>query len=550
MKVIITNGLIFDGTDFLDYDSILVRGDRIEAVSSFDNVKAREPAAKVIDVEGKLVTPGFIDSHCHLSMAGIYIAKGVLLHNKTSIVDIIEALQQKAKSTPKGSWIMGFGWDDSLIENDRKYLTRWDLDEISQDHPIVVEHISGHFLVANSAALKLAGITRDTPNPQGGLIDRDENGEPTGILYDEAMNLVLRLIPPPSLNELIIGIKKAQKMWLSTGFTSIEDANSFNARDMVIKAYKRVVERGELLLRTRVAYPLSGSELVEDGLGVLDYIRETTRSDNVIKGNLIKVFYDGSGLGRTALLYDDWCKDFRPLKGYRGIRVIDKTMFKTILVTAFTRKIRVAVHAIGDRAVDEVVETITSTTSSYSSRSERCQFSIVHAFLVTREAIELMSKHGICVKTQSSFIYSHGHAYAANFCLNRATRAFPLKTMIKNGVIVANSTDAPYVGMPNSGYGLLGAVYRITRVKIMQTNNILGVDERIDFIEALRTFTSYAALATGFENLVGKIRTGMKADIVVWNIASKNPSITDLQRLAPGIIMINGNIMNSPMPNT
>ncbi len=530
---LIIRGTIFTGRAKSPLqEAILIRDNTIVLVGSFSEAKRRATNAKVLDFGQKLVTPGLIDAHCHMSLAGLYMEIGIDASHVGSIGELLDLIRSKLSSSRE--WIYVYGLSESKLR-EKRLPTRWDLDEVAPSKPVVVEHASGHLVIANTEALRRAGITRHTRSPPGGLIDRDEGGEPTGILYDAAMGLVLEKMPPPHHHDWVKGLAKAQRIWVQRGFTAVEDNGTFQAFKSILDAYKELESSGELVIRARVAYAISSVKELSEAIESVTLYRGM--DTEWVRTNLVKFFYDGSGLARTALLYDDWCKDSRPERGNKGLRMMEPEDAYKIITTSLGNNIRVAVHAIGDRAVDEILGVANKASEAHF---KDCTLSIVHAILITREAVSKMRSLGICVKTQTGFIYTHGDTYASNLCTTRARKAFPLRTLINNGVVVANSTDAPFVGSPNPVEGLYGAVYRKTRTGRVD----FGREEAVSFREALETYTYMAAKAIGWDDTIGEIAAGKRADIVVWNISSLEPSEQELLDMKPLLVMVNGHIVH------
>ncbi len=536
MGLLIIKGQVFTGLPPYNEpkEAILIKDDTILFVGSYSEAlkKVNGENIEELDFGDHLITPGLIDSHCHLSLAGLYAMTGVDLRDVTSFDEIKEKIRSEIKAGK--SIVYAYGFDESSIG---KTLSRWELDEIDSSTPIIVEHISGHMLIANSEALRRAGIRRDTPNPPGGLIERDESGEPTGILKDSAMNLILKILPSPTMEDWIRGIEKAQEMWLRGGFTSIEDTGTFGSWDYIFKAYRTLDERGELKLRVRVAYTISNASESKEAL---KRVQDSKGYESEhLKTNLIKLFYDGSGLARTALLYEDWCYNGKPLKGFKGIRTFDPKDLEKVLHLFLNNNIRVAIHAIGDRAVDEI---ITSYMNVFERRSfNRCALSIIHAILVSQKALDLLGPLGICIKTQPNFMYTHGHIYASNLCESRSRRAFPLRSFLKKGVTVAGSTDAPFVGRPNASEGIYGAMFRKPRIRHEVYS--FGKEESITFTEALLLYTAFGAKAIGMDDLVGTLSPGKKADLVVWNLRTLEPTEDQVLNMKPLKVFVGGKVV-------
>ncbi len=536
LRSLIIRGQIYTGLSPYNVvqEAVLIEGDTIAFVGSFNDAvkKVKDNNFEVLDFDNNLVTPGLIDSHCHLSVAGLYIETSIDLGKASNIDEIKDIIRSEIRKGKK--WIYAYGFDEGLFG---RILNRWDLDDVDQNIPIIVEHVSGHMVIANSEALRRAGITKDTLDPQGGLIEKDEKGEPTGILKDTAMDLVLKILPPPTQDQWTRGILKAQRLWISNGFTSIEDTGTFGAWENIINAYRILNERGDLKIRVRVAYAISNVSEAERAFKKV--LSSKVYEDSHLRTNLIKIFYDGSGLARTALLYDDWCMNGKPMKNFKGIRVTEPSDLEKMLKLFLDNNMRVAIHAIGDRAVDEITE---SYKRSFDRKKvKECSLSIIHAILVSKKGLDFLSDLKICVKTQPNFIYTHGHIYASNLCEYRTKRSFPLRSLLNQEVITAGSSDAPFVGSPNAGEGLYGAVFRKPRLKDKMFD--YGSEESISFPEALAMYTSLAAKAIGMEDIVGSLVPEKKADLVVWNLNTLHPTEKQVLGMKPLKVFIGGKLV-------
>ncbi len=522
-------GNVFTGSGNKLEEAIIIKGDRITYVGELKRALRRAQGFKILDYTDHLVTPGLIDSHCHMSLAGLYLNMGVSLNDVNSIDDIKNKIKEEIK---KGkNIIFAFGLDESRLKEGR-LPKRWDLDEISNKIPIIIEHISGHLVIVNSELLRRAGIERGAKSPPGGMIELDENGEPSGILRDSAMNIAYKFLPSPTEDLWIKGINEVQRSWLSMGYTAVEDVGTFGAWESISKAYDLLRSKGSLLIRARIAYAIENINEIETAIDKVSSFVE----DDLLRSRLIKVFYDGSGFARTALLYEDWCENFKPIKGWKGLRVMEREAFARIAENVLSKGLDLTVHAIGDKAVDEILESYNSLLSIAKGK-----LSLVHAIVISNKGLELLRENNVYIKTQPGFIYTHGHIYGPNLCKERMKRAFPLRTLLDNGVIVASSTDAPFVGMPDPREAFLGAIFRKSKIH----NLNFGSDESITFKEALITYTLYAAKATGFYDIAGSIEEDKKADIVIWNIRDLNPSKGEIESLRPLLTMVNGNIVYS-----
>lgn len=531
--IAIVNGIVYTASSNNIAEAVVIDKGKIVYIGSSSNAICRAKSCKIIDAEGHLITPGFIDSHCHLAQAGFLEKYGINLLHIRSINQIIDIISEKARKTKPGTWIYGYGLDENLLKEGRPPL-RHDLDEATSKHPVFLEHISGHMAVVNSYALKIAGITKDTPDPPGGIIERDERGEPIGVLRDSAMSLVTRFMSEPSIDMWMKCIEVAQYMWISKGITAIEDVGLLGQGSNILAAYRRLARSNRLIIRTRFSYPISSSKELNQ-----DLIKKLKSIDSrFLRVSALKIFYDGSGLARTALMHDNWCREYKVDKDSRGLRLIPQDDLINIIRLANKENLRVSIHAIGDKAIDEVVEAISIAKMSY-----KAQHSIIHCIVPTKKSIETMSKLGIGVKIQTSFIYSYGHVYAANLCLERARRAFPIKTFLRHGIVVGNGSDAPFLNPPDPGYGLYGAVVRKPRIKTPY-DDPFGSEEKITFIDAIKTYTRLASITIGWDDEIGSIDVGKKADLVIWNIKTLDPRPQDLLNLKPLTTFIEGNIVH------
>ncbi|MDQ2945345.1 MAG: amidohydrolase, partial [Acidobacteriota bacterium] len=267
-------------------------GSRIVAVGSTSDVQRWVGAStRVVDLGGKLMLPGFNDAHVHFFSGGLNLA-GVQLRDANSEAEFRNRTRGFAEKVPKGRWILGGNWDHENWTPARLPTRQW-IDAVTPDHPVFVNRLDGHMSLANSLALKLAGITRDTPDPPGGEIVRDEHGEPTGILKDAATAAVERVIPPPSDDELAIAIKAAMRYASENGVTSVQD---MSASPDVLRAYQRLLRNGELQVRISAHQPLAGWKQQAD-VGILANFGNEKLHIGGLKG-----FADGS-LGSTTALF-------------------------------------------------------------------------------------------------------------------------------------------------------------------------------------------------------------------------------------------------------
>ncbi|MFN4218015.1 MAG: amidohydrolase [Candidatus Bipolaricaulia bacterium] len=478
--------------------ALAVRDGKILAVGSNEEMKALSgPHTKVFDLEGRTVLPGFHDAHCHVLLFGFGLLQ-IDLRSATRIADIVQAVSERVKQTPKGEWVRGWGYNDNKLQ-ERRHPTRHDLDPISTDHPVFLVHVSGHMSVANSKALECAGITRETPNPEGGLIERDTTGEPTGVLKETAQELVKRVLPPYSLEEAKHALAAANKRFLSEGITSVQDAWAGWIVPQEFRAYQEAVEEG--LLQVRVALmPDVESLPVKDGRFDFGWGLHTGFGSERVKLGPIKIFLDGSLIGRTAALTQPYACD----PNTKGFLVKSEERIFEQVCMAHAGGWQVAMHTIGDRAIEVGLEAIERAMGQdahkYRPRLEHC--GVLRPDLIAR-----MKQLGVVIVTQPHFIWELGDGFRWALGEERLQLTYPLASL--RGLPVAFSSDRPVV----EGKPLIGIQAAICQKT--QTGAFYVPHEKITIGEALRWYTVGAAYSIFEEQIKGTLEPGKLADFIV-----------------------------------
>ena len=435
-----------------------------------------------------------------------------------SIRDVTAAVGAKAATVAKGTWIQGRGWDEGKLA-ERRVITAKDLDAASPDNPVVLTQTTGHYVVANSVALRLAGITRDTRDPPGGTIDRNADGTPTGLLREAAAGLVRRLVPPRSAAETEAGIRDFVKAFNAEGMTGAKDPGiSSQTWDI----YRKVERDSALTVRVFVLW--SGGRSVEGAKQLIAERAsmtkpyETTGDDHVIAGG-VKLFADGSGGARTAWLYDDWNRDYRGVDtGNRGYPASNPDTIRMLIRMYHDAGMHVSVHSIGDRAIDWVVDTYDQAMRENPKKGLR--HGIIHSNIPTDHAIDVMTRlqrdfDAGFPEPSATFTWWLGDTYAGNFGPARSLRLNPFGTFRAKGMTWANGSDYGVTPFP-ARYGIWSAIAREPLLGVYGKDPF-GRTESVDVHTALRTVTIWAARQMFLEKKIGSIEVGKYADLAVWD---------------------------------
>lgn len=520
--LIFVNGrvLTVDQTDRV-VQAVGISGNRIVAVGTNAEVeRAAAPNARRIDLAGRAVTPGLLDAHDHFSGGGaerLYVLD-LSYPNVKSIADVAAAIRAKAAALGKGAWIQGRGWDEGKLA-ERRVITANDLDAASPDNPVVLTQTTGHYVVANSAAFRLAGVTGDTPDPAGGTIDRNPDGTPTGLLRENAAGLVRRLVPPRSAAQTEAGIRDFAKAFNAEGMTGLKDPGISSE---AWESYKKVERDGALTVRVFALWSggrsVAAVQRVIAERAAMTRPYESTGDDHVIAGG-VKLFIDGSGGARTAWLYDDWNKDYRGVDaGNRGYPTSNADTIRMLIRMYHDAGMHVAVHSIGDRAIDWVVDTYDQAMRENPKNGLR--HAIIHSNIPTDHAVDVMTRlqHEYDAgypEPSATFSWWLGDTYAGNFGPSRSLRLNPFHTFLAKGMIWANGSDfsvTPFAAR----YGIWSAIAREPLLGVYGKDPF-GGGESVDVHAALRAVTIWAAHQMFLEKKIGSIEVGKYADLAVWD---------------------------------
>jgi predicted amidohydrolase YtcJ len=467
--------------------AVAIKNNRIIKVGKNREIEPLiKEGTKVIDLKEKAVLPGFIDTHIHITGFGKTLTQ-INLRGIQSIKEMQEKLEKRVERAKKGEWILGRGWDQDRLK-EKRYPTRWDLDKVSPNNPVVFTRVCGHLSVVNSRALEKASVTAEAAPPLGGEIDKDpKTGEPTGILRERAMDLVHRVIPESSERQLMEACGLACRKAVEAGLTSVHWIIYSRAE---IRVIKKLRAQNKLPLRVYILIPVEFLDpLIRLGLS-------TGFGDDVVRIGGVKIFADGSLGARTAALHESYSDD----SSTRGMTLYSEEKLEEMIMKTHRAGIQLAVHAIGDRAISMVLTALEKALEKMPRKDHRHR--IEHASVLSEKLIRRMKRLGVIASVQPHFVVSDFWV-ADRLGPKRARWVYPFKTLIQEGVPIAGGSDCPVEPVSP----LLGIWAAVSRKSFPE--------EQISVEEALRMYTIDAAFASFEEDIKGSIEVGKLADLVV-----------------------------------
>ena len=541
--LILINGKIItvDAKDSVA-QALAIHNGKIVAVGTNDQIRKQAPSnARVIDLHGRTATPGLIDSHCHFDETDrLY---GIELSNITKISEAVELVRQKVASTKPGEWIQGSGWDEGKL-SDHRYLTAADLDKVSPSNPVWLTHTTGHYGVANSAALRLANISKETKDPTGGTIDRDASGNPTGVLKETAMEAVTGLIPPYTREQQRNGLLKMMADFNAEGMTAAKDPGTEGIRwDL----YQELLQENKSTVR--IFALLYGGRTMESARETFARLQKQPKppqsfGDGMLLSGGVKLYMDGSGGGRTAWVYDPWYKTPTELDDHNtGYPNIDPPTYRQMVKLFHDAGIHVSTHAVGDRAIDWVVDTYAELLKEKPIKGLR--HGIIHCNIPTDHAIDTMARlqrdyDSGYPETQAPFMWWIGDIYAASFGPKREQRLMPYKTYTQQNIIWAGGSDYFVTPFP-ARYGLWSSIVRQTS----SGSQPFGTAESVDIHTALKSYTIWAAHQLFLEERIGSLEPGKDADIAVWDRDLYSIPAADIKNIHCELTLLRGKVVYS-----
>jgi predicted amidohydrolase YtcJ len=496
--LILTNAKIWTGNPVQpEAEAVACAGGRIAAVgTAADVARWRGPRTETIDLGGKRVVPGFNDAHVHFYIGGQHLAS-VKLRDAKSEAEFRERIRAFAAKLPQGRWILGGDWDHQNWTPAR-LPTRQLIDEAAGDHPAFLNRLDGHMSVANSLALKLAGVTRQTPDPPGGTIVRDAAGEPTGVLKDAAMAAVERVIPDPSEEEIADALRAAMRYAAENGVTSVQD---MSASPEILRVYQKLLARGELTVRVSGHQPLAQWKRLAD-VGLLAGFGGPSLHIGGLKG-----FADGS-LGSTTALFFEPYTDAPNTSGLANDEMIPESKMERHILDADRAGLQIAVHAIGDKANHLILNFFEEAEKTNGPRDRR--FRIEHAQHLLRDDIPRFARLHVIASMQPYHAIDDGRWAEGRIGPERVKTTYAFRSLLDAGAVLAFGSDW-FVAPMEPLMGIYGASTRRT----LDGKHPQGwvPEQKITVAEAVRAYTWGSAYASFEEGLKGTVEVGKLADL-------------------------------------
>ena len=498
----------------IDHGRIIALGDDQKILANFRS------HSETINLGERTVIPGLIDSHIHLQQYALSLQK-IDCETKER-EECLRRIANQVQNSTDGEWVLGHGWNQNYWSEGFGSAT--DLDDVSPNNPVYLTSKSLHAGWANSAALMAAGINRNTPDPPDGEFQRDEHGNPTGILFEGAMTLVSKQVPEPSINELTSLIKEAQKNLLKTGLTGIHD---FDRRDCFV-ALQKLHSEGELQMRVLKNLP------IEDLPYAVALGLQSGFGDDWLRIGGIKAFADGALGPHTAAMLQPYENE----PGNKGMLLMDAEEIFELGREAVNNGLSLAIHAIGDRANHEVLNAYEQLRQyERENNLQNLRHRIEHVQLLHPQDVNRLADMYIIASMQPIHTTSDMDM-ADMFWGNRSSLAYALSTQLEHGAVLAFGSDAP-VESPNPFWGLHAAVTRQRR------DNTPGPEgwypqERLTICEAILGFTQSAAYAAGMENKLGILTPRYQADLLVLSEDPFTCEPEEIHHIVPDATMISG----------
>jgi hypothetical protein len=484
-------------------EALAVRGDQILAVGTRDEImKLKGPETKIVDLDGRFVMPGFNDAHLHLASAGLEKMNVNLVGAKT-LDEFRERLRARCEAAEPGEWVVGEGWDETLWPV-KTLPTRWDLDEVSGNHPVYLARVDGHSGVANTRALQLASVTVASRDPDGGKIDRDDSGTPTGILREKAQGAVYAVIPQPSHEKRRHAIEFALADLASHGITSAQDYSEWEN----FQIYEELEREGKLTAR------ISEWLTFDDSIEELNKKRSShPASDNMLHTGMLKGYMDGSLGSNTAALLEPYSDDPKNsgLPQYEAAKL--NAMTRERVLAGY----QIGFHAIGDKGVQMALDAFAEAEKAAkegkvkaADRASDYRLRVEHTQVTTPQQIQRFKDLNVIASMQPSHLLTDMNWAESHLGAKRAEHSYAWAEFLRHGVVLAFGTDYP-VEPVTPFRGIYAALTRMSE----DGKKSYYPAQKLNIEQAIAAYTTGAAFAEFAEKQKGRLEPGMLADFVV-----------------------------------
>jgi len=499
VALVLVNGKVYTVNESSPLaEAIAIDGGMIIDVGSTQEIESSYRPRRKIDLQGKVVFPGFIDSHAHLGNLGIML-ENLIVYGTTSVQEVQALVAKQIAARPKGSWIRGRGWDQNRWKT-KSFPTVSALDAVAPENPVYLTRVDGHAVWVNTRVLEIAKIDRSTKDPDGGKILRDARGNPTGVFIDNAIDMLNEVLPQPTSQERIAAVKLAVDECLRNGLTEVHDMGVDREQ---IEIYKRMIQGGTFPFRVYTA--LEGKDLWEQYMNTGPEIggyggRLTVRA--------LKLYADGALGSRGAALIEPYADD----PGNRGLTLTSERELRSAIQQASDHGFQPCVHAIGDRANNIVLNVYESVLAPLESGARDVRFRIEHAQVLDAADIPRFHTLGVLAVMQPAHCTSDMTWAEERLGSRRSAGAYAWRSLLNTGTIIPGGSDFP-VESPNPLWGFYAAITRQDHNG--QPEGGWHPEQRMSRGEALKAFTLWGAMAGFQERNAGSIERGKWADLTV-----------------------------------
>jgi len=506
--------------------ALAVGGGRVLAAGGDAEMRAlAAPGARIVELRGRSLLPGFVDSHCHLASLGMAQASiDCKAGGMQSIRALQEAVRARAASQPAGTWIRGRGYDQSRLA-EKRHPNRLDWDVVAPEHPVIFTRTCGHIASVNGRALALAGITDATPDPPGGRYDR-EGGKHLGVAYETAQT-PLQVAALPSRDDFRAALLRADEAYIKAGGTSVHDAGGLVGPAFV--PAQELHAAGRLSIRIYAFATVNSRQ--HPLMGLLGTGVHTGLGDARLQLGAFKVMTDGSSSGPTAATRDPYTSNCHDC----GILYWSQDDLDDLIGQAHRQGFQCTVHAVGDRAIEQTLNAMDRAQREFPREGLRHR--IEHCGICPPDLRARVKAQRILPIMQPAFFWEFGDGYIANYGQHRADTMFPAKSLLAAGVPVVGSSDAPVTHYAP----LFGIEQALTRAT--SDGQVCGPDERVDLATAIRMHTINGAFASFEESLKGSLEPGKLADLVALGEDITRVPVKDLRHLPVAMTVVEGRVV-------